>query len=164
MMVSGEITYPTQDPDRAYDLLVDRAYREEVCRATGALTHDVSIETYDDGGASVTVSRVLPASASDAVKRLVGETVKVVQTEEWHAPGDSGTRTADLVIEIMGQPATMKGSIELRSSGTSVVQTITGDLKVSVPFFGKKIEPEIADAILAAIAVEQEVATYRLSR
>jgi threonine dehydrogenase-like Zn-dependent dehydrogenase len=107
---------------------------------------------------------VLPASASDAVKRLVGETVKVVQTEEWHAPGDSGTRTADLVIEIMGQPATMKGSIELRSSGTSVVQTITGDLKVSVPFFGKKIEPEIADAILAAIAVEQRVATYRLLR
>ncbi|MDQ3095710.1 MAG: DUF2505 domain-containing protein, partial [Actinomycetota bacterium] len=78
MMVSGEITYPTQDPDRAYDLLVDRAYREEVCRATGALTHDVSIETYDDGGASVAVSRVLPASASEPVKRLVGETVKVV--------------------------------------------------------------------------------------
>lgn len=163
MMVSDEITYPTEDPDEAFALVVDHAFRAEVCKATHALAYDVSIKTYDDGGASVTVDRVLPANLPQLIKKMVGETVKVVQTEEWRAPDGSGQRTADLLIEIAGQPATMKGTIELRSAGASVVQAISGAVNVSLPFVGKKIEAEFAEAILAAIKQEQRLVTQRFS-
>ena len=39
---------------------------------------------------------------------------------------------------------------------------IEGDLKVSIPFFGKKIEPEIAKGIYAAVDKEQKTAATRL--
>jgi hypothetical protein len=40
---------------------------------------------------------------------------------------------------------------------------IEGDLKVAIPIFGKKVEPEIAKGIYAAIKQEQRTGTSWLS-
>ncbi|MDQ3484828.1 MAG: DUF2505 domain-containing protein [Actinomycetota bacterium] len=163
MDLRAEINYPADDPAVAFALVVDPAFRAEVCEATHALDYDVSVEERDDGGTTVTINRLMPADVPGAMKKLVGETVKVVQTEEWGAPDAGGQRTADLLIEIIGQPATMKGTMQLMRTGDSVTSVISGDVRVAVPFFGKKIEPEIAKLILAAIRQEQSLATKRLA-
>lgn len=163
MDLRAEINYPTDDPAVAYALVVDPEFRAEVCKATQALDFDVSVDEHDGGGATVTIDRLMPADLPDAMKKLVGETVKIVQTEEWGAPDAGGQRSADLLIRIVGQPATMTGAVQMTRTGDSVTSFIRGDVKVAVPFFGKKVEPEIATAILAAIRQEQACAADRLS-
>ncbi len=62
----------------------------------------------------------------------------------------------------------MTGTAAIETTGadgdTGAVQMrIEGDLRVSIPFVGKKIEAEIAKGIYAAIKREQETAASRLS-
>ena len=56
----------------------------------------------------------------------------------------------------------MNGTAAIVASGGEVVMQIEGDLKVSIPFFGKKVEPEIAKGIYAAVDKEQKTAATRL--
>ncbi len=163
MHVSAAITYPNVSPERAFALSLDPEFRKAVCRATGALDYDVSVKQSDDGGADVTVARTVPADLPDFVKRLVGETVSIRQTERWTPPDSSGGRTANLVVEIQGQPAKMTGTMVLERQGSGSRQAITGELKVAIPFLGRKMEPEVAKAIVAAVGKEQETGEIWLS-
>ena len=164
MQVRAEITYPAGSPDEVFSLAVDKDFRAAVCEATHALDHRVEIDRRPDGRIQVVVERTLPAEVPDVIRPFVGKTITVVQTEVWAAPGVDGVRTADLLIQIKGQPAEMKGSQILERDGSGTRQQITGNLKVSVPFFGGKIEAEVAKAILAAAAKEQETGREWLSR
>lgn len=158
MDVRAEINYRNATPEQVFALAIDPKFRGEVCEATHALDYDVEVDQHDDDTATITVRRTVPAEVPDFVKRFVGETVDVVQTESWAAPDTEGQRTADLSVQIKGQPAKMIGKISTDAAGDGARTSIRGDLKVSMPFVGKKIEPEIAKGILAAIDKEQEVA------
>ncbi len=162
MDLSAEITYPTESTVDAFALVVDAEFRAGVCEALDAIDYDVSVEAHDDGGASVTINREMPADVPEAIKKVVGESVKLVQTERWSAPDPAGQRNARLDIKILGQPATMTGTISLSVDGATVISHIRGDVKVAIPFFGKKVEPVIAKAILAGIRAEQQAVTARL--
>jgi hypothetical protein len=164
MDVRAEITYPTGSPDEVFALAVDKGFREAVCEATHALDHVVEIDHQPDGRVRVRVERTLPADVPDFVRSFVGNTITVVQAENWAPSSGDGVRTADVLIQIKGQPASMAGSETLQRDGSGTRQLITGDLTVSVPFFGKKIEAEVAKAILAAAAKEQETGRIWLSR
>jgi Protein of unknown function (DUF2505) len=156
MRIDAQITYPDATPEQAFGLAVDPEFRAAVWEATAALDYYVEVDEHDDGSASVQVHRVIPAQVPDFVKKLVGDTVELTQTEEWSVPDAAGRRSAKLLLEIAGQPAKMTGTIVLDRDGTGVTEQITGDLKVSIPLLGKKIEPEIAKGIYAAIKVEQK--------
>jgi len=163
MQISATISYPSgTTPVQVYELATDADFRGEVCEATHALDYDVSVDAHDDT-AKVVVNRTMPADVPDFMKKMIGETVDVVQTEDWGAPDADGQRTADVVVQIKGQPAVMNGTAAIVASGGEVVMQIEGDLKVSIPFFGKKVEPEIAKGIYAAVDKEQKTATTRLS-
>ena len=162
MQISATIAYPSgTTPAQVYELATDADFRGEVCEATHALDYDVSVDAHDDT-AKVVVSRTMPADVPDFMKKMIGETVDVVQTEDWGAPDADGQRTADMVVQIKGQPAVMNGTAAIVASGGEVVMQIEGDLKVSIPFFGKKVEPEIAKGIYAAVDKEQTTAATRL--
>jgi hypothetical protein len=157
MRIDAQITYPDATVDQAFGLIVDPEFRAAVCDATKALDYEVEVDEHDDGSASVRVHRVLPAEVPDFVKKLVGTTIDAVQYEEWGVPDAAGRRTADLRLEIKGQPAKMTGTVTLEADGVGVTEHISGDLKVSIPLLGKKIEPEIAKGVLLAIKVEQKL-------
>ena len=164
MQVSAEISYPTSSTERVFALTVAEDFREAVCVATHALDYRVEVTQGDDGLAHVRVERTLPADVPEAVKRFIGATITIVQTEDWGRPGEDGRRVADLTIQISGQPASMTGSILLEPAARGSVQRIRGDLTVSVPFLGKRMEPEVAKAIVAAAAKEQETGRTWLER
>ncbi len=164
MNISATISYPAStSPAQVYELSIDPDFRAAVCEATHALDYDVRVDEHDDGTSTVVISRTMPADVPDFMKKLIGETVGVVQTEGWSAPGEDGQRTADLVVEIKGQPAKMVGTAAIVVTGAAVETRIEGNLKVSIPFVGKKIEAEVAKGIYAAIRREQETAASRLS-
>jgi hypothetical protein len=164
MELTAEINYPTATPDEAFALVIDPKFRAEVCEATMALRYDVGIDETDDGGASVRIDRTVPAEVPDFVKKLVGETIDVRQTEEWSAPDAEGRRTADVRIEVVGQPARMTGTIVLEPTPEGCRETVNGQVKVSIPFLGGKIEPEISKSIVTAIKVEQKVGRAWLAK
>jgi len=158
MDLRADITYPNASPHQVFALTVDPKFRGEVCEATHALDYAVDVDKHDDDTATITVRRTMPAEVPDFVKRFVGETVDVVQIENWSAADAAGQRTAKLTVQIQGQPATMTGTVSTDAVGDGARTSIRGDLRVAIPFVGKKIEPEIANGILAAIDKEQEVA------
>jgi uncharacterized protein DUF2505 len=164
MQLSTEISYPGTTPDDAFALVVDPKFRAAVCEATLALAYDVGIDETDDGGASVRVDRTVPAQVPDFVKKLVGETLDVRQTEDWSAADTDGSRTADIRIEIVGQPAAMTGTIVLEQTSDGCREVVSGQVKVSIPFLGGKIEPEVAKAIVTAMKVEQKTGREWLAK
>ncbi len=158
MDVRAEINYPTATVEQVFALVTDPHFRRAVCEATHALAYDVDVDKRLDGTASVTVRRTMPAEVPDFVKKFVGETLDVVQTEEWGVPNDLGQRQADLAVRVKGQPVKMTGTLLTQVVGDGARTSIRGDLTVSMPFVGKKIEPEIAKGVLAAVAAEQRTA------
>ena len=149
-------------PDRVFAMLCDPAWRERVCEESRAVRWDVSVDA-SAPGARVMVIRVLPARVPDLVKSLVGETIEAEQTEQWGPPGGDGSRRADFHVQIKGQPATVTGEVRLEPHGAGTRQTVVADVRVKIPFVGKRIEPEIAKAIKAGIGVEHRLGVAYLS-
>jgi hypothetical protein len=143
-------------PDRVWAMITDPAWREQVCAATGATRWDVTVDA-DESGGRVEVTRVLPAEVPDAVRRIIGETVTVTQTETWGAAKADGTRQGDVELQVKGQPATMKGSSRLAPSAGGTQLQMDGELKVRIPLIGGRLEKELVKAIKMALRKEQEV-------
>jgi hypothetical protein len=161
MKLTESFSYEGADVEAVYALITDQAFRTESCANQGSLEYEVTVEPSGDG-ATVTVIRTQEADMPDFVKKLTGKTVKVKQTEVWGGPDGSGNRSADVKVSIIGQPAEMNGSALLRSSNTGTEFSLDGDVKVSIPFIGKKIEPEVAKAIRSSLREEVEYGQTKL--
>ncbi|MGH3355506.1 MAG: DUF2505 domain-containing protein [Nocardioidaceae bacterium] len=161
MDLRSELNYDAA-PDDVFTMLCDEAFRTAVCKATGSTSYDVAVSR-DGDGAQVRVRRVLPAQVPDFAKKFVGDHIEVVQTERWGGPGPDGGRSADLKVEIPGKPGSVTGSVTLSPSAGGSRELITGDIKVSIPLVGRKLEGEVHRGITAAIKVEQRVGTKWLA-
>ena len=153
MKITESFSYTGADVESVYALISDQEFRTESCANQGATDYDVKVEA-DGDGATVTLLRTQEAEMPDFVKKLTGSTVKVKQTEVWGAPDADGNRTADVKVSIIGQPAEMVGKATLKGSSGGTEFTLNGNVKVSIPFIGKKIEPEVAKAIIASLREE----------
>ena len=154
MRLNERLEYPAS-PDEVFAMITDTSFREAVCQATGALSWTVQIDPAEGGtgGASVMVTRVMPSEVPDMVKKIVGETIEVVQSEQWE-PADGVGHHAELLVEIEGQPAKMLGSETIAAEGEGATLTVDGDIKVSIPLVGGRLEKEVARAMTAALQVE----------
>ena len=144
-----------------YALISDPAFREEAVAAVGGQDIEVTIEPSGDGH-TVTVIQTQPAKVPDFIKKFVGDSVKVKQTERWGGPDGNGNRSAEVKFTVIGQPADMLARVDLSGQG-DVSFVVDGDLKVNVPFLGKKIEPEIAKIIAASLRSDVEQGIKKLS-
>jgi len=151
--LNESFSYEGADVESVYALISDQAFRTESCANQGATDYEVTVDE-SGGGATVTLMRTQETDMPDFVKKLTGNTVKVKQTEVWSAPDSDGNRTADVKVSIIGQPAEMVGKAVLKGSSAGTEFTVEGDVKVSIPFIGKKIEPEVAKAIKASLREE----------
>lgn len=161
MKLNETFSYVGAGVEDVYALVTDQKFRTESCANQGSKDYDVTVEAEGDG-ATVTVVRTQDADLPDFVKRFTGNTVKVKQTEVWSGPDSRGNRSADVKVSIIGQPAEMTGKATLIAKGSDAEFTLHGDVKVSIPFIGKKMEPEIAKAITASLREEVEYGMTRL--
>ncbi|MDP9444791.1 MAG: DUF2505 domain-containing protein [Actinomycetota bacterium] len=154
MDLRAELAYDAP-PDDVFAMICDPGFRDKVCAESGAQSYDVAVERVGTGP-RVRVHRVmpLPADVPHVARKLVGDSIQIVQTEEWGPAQPDGSRTATLTVEVPGKPATMRGAIRLLPRGAGSQESVEGDVKVSVPLVGRKLEQEIARGILAAIEVE----------
>lgn len=145
------------DPDRVWEMLTDPAFQERKCAASGALSHEVSIDEHDDGTATVVVSREMPTdSLPGQVRRFLANGLVVEETQEWGAADEQGAREGTARVAIKGTPAAMTGTLTFAPDGDTTRLTLDADLKAGVPLVGGQIEKAAAPAIIAGIRVEEE--------
>lgn len=143
--------------EEVFAMMTDRAYLEEVCRASHARAFEADVT-----GTTTKTSRKLPAP--DAAAKFTGPELTVNEETNWGPADASGSRTGRLTLSIPGQPVTMKGAVQLAAGGPGTVAELTGELKVAIPILGKKLEQAAAPAILAGFRTQQKVGDAWLAR
>jgi len=156
--LSYDLTYDAPLTDVG-EMLMEPAFREEVCEAQGVLRHTVAI-THEGGGMKVVIDQVQRAAGLPGfAKKLVGDEINLIQTEQW---SDIETGVVDVVIP--GKPGQMHGTISLRESGGTTTETVEMEIKVGIPLVGGKIESLIADLLRKALRTENTVGRAYLAR
>jgi hypothetical protein len=149
--LTHDLTYEAPLTDVG-EMLLDAAFREQVCDAIGCLRKEVTVGP-DGGGMRVVVDMVQPATGIPGfAKKFVGDEINLVQTERW---SDMETGTVEIVIP--GKPGHMTGTMSLRESGGTTTETVQVEIKVSIPLVGGKIESLIADLLRKALRAENAV-------
>jgi hypothetical protein len=156
MKISETFEYPGTDVEGVYALITDQNFRAEAT-AVDAIDYEVTVEA-----STVTILRTMDNDMPDFIKKLAGETVKVKQTEHWSEPAADASRSADVKVTIIGQPAEMRGTASITPNSEGARFSLEGDVKVSIPFIGKKIEHEVAKAIIAALKNDVAMGIERL--
>lgn len=152
MRVEHVLSYDAE-PAAVRQMILDPAFREKVTAQQHAT--DARVTLAPDGDHTVvTVASSRPADGIPSfARKFVGDTIQLVQQERWSTEGDE----ADLHVTIPGKPGELNGTVALTSSDGTTTQTIAGDLKVSIPLVGGKIERLIDDLLGAALRVEERV-------
>ena len=162
MQVTAQIPYPAS-PEGVFAMLTDEAFLKQVCEATGAVRYEVGVEV-NGLGAAVTTRRELPTDQiPDFIKRFVGQTLTVLRVDLWEPAAADGSRQGTIVVEIVGAPVRMTGTLGLRPDGEGTVENVDGDLKASVPLIGGKIEQATEPAIRSALRKEERLGLAWLS-
>jgi hypothetical protein len=140
------------------EMLMDAAFREQVCDALRALRRTVSVGQ-DGGGMKVVVDMVQATEGIPSyAKRLVGDEIQLVQTERW-----SDIENARIEVVIPGKPGQMSGTLALRESGGTTTETVDMEIRVGIPLVGGKIESLIADLMRKALRAENAVGRQYLT-
>jgi hypothetical protein len=151
-------------PDEVFAVLADQAFQEAKCAATAAIRYQAAVSE-SGGRTTITTERILPSDGlPDFAKSMVGETLKVVETQEWEAAAADGTRAGTVRMEVAGAPLALTGTLRLTPDGSGTVEAIDADLKARVPLIGGKIEKAAAVPIQQAIDIEVRTAQEWLAR
>jgi hypothetical protein len=134
------------------EMLMDPAFREQVCDAQRAIRRTVSVGP-DGAGMKVVIDAVrLAQGIPGFAKKFVGDEIQLVQTERW-----SDIETGRVEIVIPGKPGQMTGTMSLRESGGTTTETLQVEIRVGIPLVGGKIESFIADLLRKALKAENHV-------
>jgi Protein of unknown function (DUF2505) len=163
MKIAKSAEYPAT-PEQVFAVLADPKFQEAKCAATNALKHKADV-TAVGTNTVITTERILPSEGlPDFAKSMVGETLKVVETQEWGPPERDGSRHGTVKMLVAGAPISLNGTISLVAGGAGTVEEIDAELKAKVPLIGGKIEKAAAPPIEEAIDIEVQTAHEWLTR
>ena len=156
MRFDATIDYPA-DVHTVAAMLADEEFVRRKIAASGAL--DSSQEVLREGQAfTITTRRRMPTDqVPSSFRSLVGQSLDVRLVEAWEAPEADGSRAGTLSLDIVGAPVRVIGRMALTPQGEGTVQSFSGDISASVPFFGKPIEKAAAGAVDKVLAVERSI-------
>ncbi len=156
MRITESFDYPAPVL-RVYPMMIDEQFLGRVCVATHALSHDVAVREHGDGATVVTTRELPTAGFPDFARRLVGETITIVQTITYGGPEPDSGRLAEVLISMGTAPVSFRGSLSLAPSQVGTRVLVDGDLTSSVPLLGRKVEQSAAPSVISAIHKEHEV-------
>lgn len=162
MMIQETWTYdaPTE---RVFQMLLDPKFQEAKCAATGALNHQVSVKEQASVHVIETQREMATDGLPDNVARIIGKTLKIVETQLWGPAAADGSRTADLDVSLGGLPVNYTGRIYLSPDGDATTMLVKGELRALIPLVGKKVESAAAPAISSGVQIEAETGAKYLA-
>ncbi|HET8601657.1 MAG TPA: DUF2505 domain-containing protein [Segeticoccus sp.] len=156
MKIQSTIDYQAA-PETVFRMLTDEGFQNRKCRATEARSHEVSIE--DRGERTVVTStRQMSTEGLDMPSFAnVGPTLTVKEVQDWGPADADGSRQGTILVQLVGLPLQMQGTLALTGHGETTTETVDADLKCSIPLLGGKIEEMASPAVRSAIDVEQRL-------
>lgn len=144
------------DPTTVFAMLCDEQFIVYKCEQSASL--EATAEVTDEGDSlRIHNRRVLPAKVPGFVKRFLGDTIPLDETQHWGPASESGSRSAEFTVNFDGQPLTFAGTIDLTPDGHGTAVRTKGALKCSVPLIGGKVENFAAQWIGKYLNKEQRV-------
>ena len=137
------------------------AIRRDTLGATDASSH---VDGDPSGAFTVTSELSLPTDrVPDIVRPFVGSSVTVREVQTWSAPGEDGSRTGTMRLDVVGTPAGLTATLRLRTADQERSEVeIDGDLVAEVPLLGPRIEKAAVPYVSTVLrAEERSAATYR---
>jgi hypothetical protein len=150
------------DPATVWAMLSDPAFITSKCERTGSRETTVDVTSADDGGATLTSKRVLPANLPSVAKPFVGDTLTVTEVQAWGPAASDGSRSGTTTVDF-GAPMAFSATLTLVATADGSTMTTHGEFKASVPFVGGKIEKVAADETTRYLEKEQQVGQEWLS-
>lgn len=163
MHVTAEVRYPA-DISRVGAMLADPDFVAAKVRATGALSQHVEVVHTSTDAFTVTTRRNMPTTGIPAQFRsLAGNSIEVRLVEAWEAQRGE-ERRGTIVVEVMGAPVRLTGTLRLTSAGEgATTQLLDGDLRASLPLFASAVEDATARAVAEAAKAEERTAVAWLA-
>ena len=157
-----EVQLYDADPETVFAMLADEEFIVHKSTQSGSLDVSASVEVAGDR-TRIRNSRVMPAKVPGFVKRFLGDTIPMDETQNGARRMKSGAREGDFSADFDGQPIGFSGTVSLRPvDGGTAVETV-GDIKCSVPFLGGRIEKFAAEWISKYLNKEQRVGAQWLA-
>jgi hypothetical protein len=157
MRIHHEMHYDAT-PEQVAAMLADPAFREEVCTEMRSLEYAVAIDA-DEATMHVVIDQIQPAKGIPSfATKFVGDRIEIKQEERWSSP-----TSATLEISIPGKPGHMRGTVSIEADGAGTTETVEGEVKVSIPLVGGKLESLIGDLMISAMKAEERVGRRWLS-
>lgn len=153
--IPHSVTYPDPVARVHAALTSERYWRDRLEQAGGEHAH---VDRVDVGAGTIAVemTQAIPAAhLPSIVTRIRPGDLTITRTEDWGAlVGDraDGTFTA----HVAGLPGELTGTLVLAAAGDGATVTLEGQVQVSIPLLGGKIESVIADQVADLFAHEDE--------
>lgn len=144
------------DPATVFAMLCDKDFILYKCEQSASLEATADV-THEDGTVQIHNRRVLPAKVPSFLKRFLGDTIPLDETQHWGPVDGHGSRSAEFSVDFDGQPLAFSGTIDLGPHGDGTAVRTKGALKCSVPFVGGKVENFAAEWIGKYLAKEEKV-------
>ena len=143
-------------------LTSERYWRDRLAQAGGDHAH---VDRIDVGAGTIAVemTQAIPAEhLPSIVTKIRPGDLTITRTEDWGAlDGEraSGTFTA----HVAGMPGELSGALTLTATATGATVTLDGQVQVSIPLIGSKIESVIAEQVIELFGHEDEFTARWLS-
>jgi hypothetical protein len=152
--MARRIEHHTTSPhsaEKVFGALVDETYLRDRLAAIGG--NDAELVSFATSGekTSYQLKQGVPAEHLPSVaKSLLGGDLVIQRIENWAA----GAGTVEVTLG--GVPGRLDGSFTVTDNGSGSKLTLTGEVKVSIPLMGGKLEKMIAEQVAVLLDKESE--------
>ncbi|EFV12400.1 DUF2505 domain-containing protein [Segniliparus rugosus] len=157
------------DSKRLHDVLTSQAYWTDRINEVGgegstlAFGPDPDGEPVEEGWFSVRSSHIIPADELPPMIAKIRSGDLVIERSEHWSPLKDGNAVGWYTVSVPGTPARVRGEGKLTSTGGGSAVSYTGEVKVSIPFLGAKIESNLSGQVVELLDKERDFTTAWLA-
>ncbi len=142
--------------DELYAAMIDRDQLQARLAELGGEGAELLELAADDAGARYRLRHGLASDQLPAVARtFMPDDLQIERTETWRHDGE-GRYSGDVQVSIPGTPGKVGGTQRLSDVDGGSELVIDGEVQVSVPLVGGKIEEIVAEQVVRLLAAEND--------
>ncbi|MFC3892234.1 DUF2505 domain-containing protein [Lentzea rhizosphaerae] len=152
--MARRIEHHTTSPhsaEKVFGALVDETYLRDRLAEIGGTNAELVMFTTTEVRTSYQLKQGVPAEHLPSMaKSLLGGDLVIQRIENWAAL--AGT----VEVTLGGVPGRLDGAFTITDNGSGSKLTLTGEVKVSIPLMGGKLEKLIAEQVTVLLDKESE--------
>ena len=140
------------DVDTVFAAFCKPDFYKKKFAATGASNIRVLEKKKRGSDFYIKTERDVEADVPGVLKKLIGDTNTLTQSESWEADDDGYFNELEIVSE--GVPVSIEGTMSVQPSGNGCVNRLSFEIECGIPFLGSKLEEFVARDMKKVLAGE----------